>query len=48
MVDRTLIGSKATYIAYLQLKEDDKIVVKQLTQNLNSARKAYLSLFQGQ
>jgi hypothetical protein len=45
MVDRTLIGAKATYIAYLQLKEDDKIVVKQLTQNLNSARKAYLSLF---
>jgi iron uptake system EfeUOB component EfeO/EfeM len=48
MVDRTLSGSKATYIAYLQQKEDDKVIVKQLTQNLNSARKLYLSLFQGQ
>jgi hypothetical protein len=31
----------------LQQKEDDKIIVKPLTQNLNSARKVYLSLFQG-
>lgn len=48
MVDRTLMGSKATYVAYLQQKEDDKVIVKPLTQNLNSARKVYLALFQGE
>jgi hypothetical protein len=45
MIDRTLMGPQATYIAFLQQKSDGKVVVKRLTQNLNSARKVYLSLF---
>jgi hypothetical protein len=48
MVDRTLMGPNATYVAYLKETDGDAIVLKTLTQNLASARKLYLSLFQGE
>jgi len=48
MVDKRLSGPRALYIGYLVEKDGDKVVVKNLTQNKNTATKVFLSLFQGE
>jgi hypothetical protein len=48
MIDKQLNGAKAQYVAYLVEKDGDKVVQKNLTQNAASAKKVFLSLFQGE
>jgi len=48
MVDKHITGARSLFIAYLVEKDGDKVVVKNLTANINSAKKVFLSLFQGE